>query len=481
MAGGVLAVENADAIPWLVGAGVALTLWFVLFAAVASATMPRLPDPGPETMDGGSEPPAIVNFLANRWELTTSAIAATLVDLAARRHVTIEQIGDGENLVRLRDRAGDPTNDYEAQVLALVRDRARHGTVPATELSLGYGDKAERWWKAFRSAVIDDARRRGLARRRFSSAQHLLLALPLLVPFAIAGVGFEVYGAAQRAAGEDLDPGGGLALAGILWLAALAFGRTKLRGWRDTTEGSAAAARWLGVAEYLRANDSFRDTPPAGVAIWERLLAYGTALGIAFATAGALPIGPTRDDEAWSPRRGLWREVRIEYPRRFGYGDSPKRAVAMSLLVLVAVSVALFWFARAVLPAITDAIDELTENDNGAERWLFLIVLVVFGVPLTYLTVQVVRRLVILWRAVPDLGRTETIEGYVVRVPWHYRSDDNGGGRWEPTGYVAVDDGTSDEVRALKYAGDGVREGQTVRVTITPRMRHVISMDVVKP
>ena len=58
-----------------------------------------------------------------------------------------------------------------------------------------------------------------------------------------------------------------------------------MRGWRDTPAGSAAAARWLGVADYLRANDSFRDTPPAGVAIWDRLLAYGTALGVAYATA----------------------------------------------------------------------------------------------------------------------------------------------------------------------------------------------------
>jgi hypothetical protein len=478
---GFLAVENADAIPWLVGAGAALTLWFVLFAAIASATMPRLPDPGPATTDLGPESPAVVNFLCNRWKLTTSAIAATLIDLAARRYVTIEQIGDGENLVRLRDHATDPTNEYERQVLALVRGRAENGTVPATELSLGYGDKAERWWKSFRDAVIDEARGHGLARRRFSSAQRVLLAATLLVPFAIAGVGFEVYGAAQRAAGEDLDVGGGLALAAILWFAALGYGRTRLRGWRETEAGTAVAARWLGVAEQLRENDSFGDTAPAGVAIWGRLLASGTALGVAYAAAAALPVGPTRDDEAWSPRRGLWREVRIEYPRRFGYGDAPRRAIAVSVFVLVAAAVALFWFARALLPGLSDTIDELTKDENGAGRWLFLVAFVVFGVPLAYLTIQVVRRVVILWRAVPDLGRTETFEGYVVRVPWHYRSEDNGAGRWEPTGYVAVDDGTSDELRALKYAGDGVREGQTVRVTITPRMRHVLQMEVVKP
>ena len=200
------------------------------------------------------------------------------------------------------------------------------------------------------------------------------------------------------------------------------------------------------------ANDSFRDTPPAGVAIWDRLLAYGTALGVAYATAAALPIGPTCDDAGWSPQRGLWREVRIEYPRRFAYGDAPKRAVAVSLFVLVAASAALVVVARGVLPAVLDGVDELTKKENGPGRWLFAVVVVVFSVPLAYLTVQVVRRIVILWRAIPDLRETRTFDGYVVRVPWHYESDGNGNGQWEPTGYVAVDDGSSDEVRAVRCA-----------------------------
>jgi Predicted membrane protein (DUF2207) C-terminal domain len=474
-----LAVENTDAVPWLVAGAVVLALWFVLFAVVASTTMPKLPHPGPATMDYGPEPPAVANFLSNRWELTTSAIAATLVDLAARRHVAIEQIGGGDNLVRLRASGKDSLNEYEQQVLALVRSKAENGTVPAHELSLGYGDQAERWWKTFRASVIDHARELDLTRHRFSRAQQLLLAGTLVAPFAVAGVGFEVYGAAQRAAGKSFDTGGGFAFAGILWLAMLAVGRSRLRGWRDTPAGSNAAARWLGVADYLRANESFRDTPPGGVAIWDRLLAYGTALGVAFATAAALPIGPTRDDDGWSPQRGLWREVRIEYPRRFGYGDAPARAIAVSLAVLGAAAAALVWVARIVLPAVIDAVDELTKRENGPGRWIFALVIVVFGVPLSYLAAQIVRRLVILWRAVPDLGRTETFQGYVVRVPWHYQSDGDGGGRWERTGYIAVDDGSSDEVRAVKYADDGIREGQTVRVTLTPRMRHVTHMEVV--
>jgi hypothetical protein len=479
MPGGLLAVENADAVPWLIGAAIVLAAWMVLFAVVAAATMPKLPDAGPDTMDGGSEPPAVVNFLSNRWEVTTSAIAATLVDLAARGHIGIEAIGDGENLIRIRSRARDEPNEYERQVLALVNDRASNGTVPAHELSLGYGDTAERWWKKFRGAVIDHARALGLTRRRFSAAQAGLLAGALLAPFAVAGVGLEFYGRAQRAAGKDFDSGAGLMIAGFVWLAVVVFGGRRLRGWRDTPEGSAAATRWLGVANYLRANDSFRDTPPAGVAIWDRLLAYGTALGVAYGTTAALPIGPTRDDAGWSPQHGLWREVRIEYPRRFAYGDAPKRAVAVSLFVLVAASAALVVVARGVLPAVLDGVDELTKKENGPGRGLFAVVVVVFSVPLAYLTFQVVRRIVILWRAIPDLRETETFDGYVVRVPWHYESDGNGNGQWEPTGYVAVDDGSSDEIRAIRYDASGIKEGQRVRVTVTPRLRHVTHMEVV--
>ena len=88
---------------------------------------------------------------------------------------------------------------YEQQVLALVHDRASDGTVPAPELSLGYGDTAERWWKKFRGAVIDHARQLGLTRRRFSRAQVGLLAGTLLAPFAVAGVGLEFYGGRRSA------------------------------------------------------------------------------------------------------------------------------------------------------------------------------------------------------------------------------------------------------------------------------------------
>ena len=83
------------------------------------------------------------------------------------------------------------------------------------------------------------------------------------------------------------------------------------------------------------------------------------------------------------------------------------------------------------------------------------------------------RSLIIAVRAIPDLGRTETIDGVILRIPRRYKSDGDGGGSWGPSGYIAVDDGTTDLIRAVRGYRPGLEVGQVVHLTITPRMRHV--------
>ena len=472
---GALAEKYADAIPWLIVAGAVLAAWLVLFTIVARATMPRLPEAGPETMEVGPESPAVANLLVNRCRVTTSALSATLVDLAARGHVAIDRIGAGDELVRVLHAGRDETTPYETQTLDLVRTRARNDTVPAGELSLGYGKAAERWWQRFDRAVIDHARELGLVRRRFTRAQVVLLAGTLLAPFLPIAIALEQYGEAARAAGDDFDAGSGFGIAAILWAATLLLGRRVLRGWRETPAGAAAAAHWLGLRDFLRHDDAFRETPPAGVAIWNRLLAYGVAVGVAHGTDAALPIGPTRDDEGWSPYQGLWRPVRITYPKRFCYGEAPRRAALISVAVLAGAAIAGVVVGGTFLPAMWDLPSELADED-GAGRGLLLLVTVIALLPIAFVAMQIVRRSVVLRRALGDLGNEETFEGYVVRVPWGWvkRGDDR---VWEPTGYTAVDDGRTDEVRAVRYYSASVREGEVVRVTLTPRMRHVIRVE----
>jgi hypothetical protein len=477
----VLATEYADTVPWLLLTGGALAAWLVLFALVATATMPTLPAPGAETTEIGPEPPALANLLVNRCKVTSSAVAATLLDLTTRGAATIEQIGDGQHLLRLRRNRPATTTPYEVQVLELVDSRARDGTTPAAELSLGYGATADAWWKRFERAVVDDARQRGLVRRRFSRLQAMLLAGTLIVPSALFGVAFEVYGAAARAQGESMDEGGGIWAAFAVWVVLVSLGARRLRGWRETRQGDEVSARWLGVRQALRNEASLAEAPAAGVVVWEQLLAYAVALGVARRADADLPIGPTRHDEGWSPYRGLWRQVRIRYPRRFAYGEAPVRVAILSGIVVVGLALALV-LGRAVVAAAFEIVGEAFDDDNdAASRQLALALSLLFAALVGVVGFYAGRSLITLRRALADLAAgPETVEGYVVRVPWHRVSDGDGGTTWQPMGYTAVDDGTTDdEVRALRHYDSAIREGQVVRVTVTPNLRHVVRMEPV--
>ena len=69
---------------------------------------------------------------------------------------------------------------------------------------------------------------------------------------------------------------------GVLWPLAAVAGIIVLvlgNGQVPTEEGRAATAHWLGVRRFLAEQDNLDDLPPAAVAVWDRYLAYGAALG----------------------------------------------------------------------------------------------------------------------------------------------------------------------------------------------------------
>jgi uncharacterized membrane protein len=76
----------------------------------------------------------------------------------------------------------------------------------------------------------------------------------------------------------------------ILPLAAIGlilYGRRQ----RDTDAGLEAAGRWRAVQAKLAENPVFAEQPPIAVAMWERLLAYGAALGVAPAAIRPIRMG----------------------------------------------------------------------------------------------------------------------------------------------------------------------------------------------
>lgn len=439
--------------PLLVATVAAVVLWLVLLLAAAFATRPREVDPAPATMELGEESPAVVDLLTNDWRVTPDAVPATLLDLAARGFVDLDQHGEGRTVCRVRRAAGGGLASYERMVLDHVARLAVDGVVPAAALTTGPQDASARWWRSFKDAVVDDARARGLTRDRWSRQVERLLQVAALVPAGVAVL------LANAVIGLNV---GTVVVAGMLWVALTGLVK-RFRDQRDTPAGAEAAAGWLGVRAHLGRNEVFPSLPLAAVAIWDRYLTYGAALGVARAALRALPMGAEDDHRAWSSFGGRWRVVRVRYPRlRVVWGRPP----VVALLFGLGVGGGGYLLLRLMV-SLRGATDEPGDWVRVVATVLALVALVVLG-----------------WggwtalRAVVDLGSRREVEGQVVRLRSWQRGEN------ERDYFVAVDEGRSGKVKAwLVPAATYARlwEGVTASATVGPQLGYVWRMELVGP
>ncbi|MDQ6726317.1 MAG: DUF2207 domain-containing protein, partial [Actinomycetota bacterium] len=318
--------------------------------------------------------------------------------------------------------------------------------------------------------VRKDARDRGLSRGRWSGWMTAVLAVTALAPSVLAALALVVlpsqHGSSSRS--DDNPVGAALGLTAMVEFALLAI-PGKLRAERDTPAGRAAAARWLGLRKYLSEDGTFSDAPPAAVAIWDRYLSYGAAMGVAAAAVRALPLGSESDKAAWSHQGGQWRMVRIDYPKRIppGWGKHPAVASAIGLASL---AVGLF-VARVFFPAMLDEASRLLDStrDQGVHA-LDLLGVALLAIPTVVTAVWLVRAGGMLAAAVPDLFARREVDGVVLRIRPH-----------EKQPYLAVDDGTRTQIRAWLVEpavlyGAGLSQGDAVRATVSPRLGHVYAL-----
>lgn len=315
------------ALPLLGAAAGAAAAWFGLVLLTRAATHPRMPAPGPRTMDLWPETPAVAEFLTGGWEVGGGAVAATLVDLAARGVLGFEQVGPDprDTVIRLRATVPAPRTGgfggpggavggmavpadadlrpYEKQVLHRVATLASNGVVPARALQQGTKEQDEGWRRGFDREVVAEARAAGLSRQRYSKRIKSLLVLAACVPAVLAAV----------AAGRSRANGDGVVAAAAVVFFACSAVVGRLNGDRETPAGQQACAAWLGVRDWIAADEQFRRLPPAAVAIWNRYLAYGAGFGITRTVLGALPFGARDERRAWSTYGGVWHEVRLGY------------------------------------------------------------------------------------------------------------------------------------------------------------------------
>jgi len=424
---------------------VAATLgWFVLLGLVLLATRPLPVSPGPATQDlQGDEPPAVVSLLVNDWAVTEDAAESTLLDLAARgylelrqpdadpRHTTVHVTSQDTRTAaaaaarqaRVLRATGGPVEltRYEQQVLDHVRGIAVGGVAPLTALTFRDQGRAAGWASRFESAVIADARGRGLIRRRTPAwVATLMGALALLPGLAFSWTAWEL----------DHHSDARSLFTGLIPWAMLSSLAGRSRGYRGTKVGREVAARWLGMRTYLQVDRAFGELPPSAVAVWDRYLAYGDALGVTHVSSAVIDLGMANRKQVWSSFGGQWHQVRVRYPvARARYGTTATRLVITSLLGMLAGYGLLRLFGALATTSVTGAWDAVTLLLPAGAAALLLI-----G---TY-------RLV---RTVVDLATARTLRGEVLWVaPWRTRQQDENTVTY--VHYLAVDDGSADRTTA---------------------------------
>src|SRR6266540_4545297 len=403
--------------------------WLLLYGLALLLTRPVRPDPVPAAQDlPGAEPPAVVSLIAGDWELTEDAAESTLIDLAARRHLEFRQPGNDpmQTTVHVRDPNVVGLTAYERRILDRVAGLAVGGVVPLPALTFRDTAQAAAFEKRVRAEVIADARARGLSRRRFGPT--LLAVLNATAVVAGLGVGAAVLLAARHSH-DALRWAGGAWVITAVALGALA---NRSHGERDTPAGRAVAARWLGVKAWLRNTEAFADLPPAAVAVWDRYLSYGAALGTTRVASAVIDLGMGNRRRVWSSFGGTWHRVRVRYPRLWGrYGKTGPAVIVPAVVTLVLGYLIMRYRLRisGELPArVAGTYDLVT-------FWVALLLLVRGGYRLV--------------RGVLDLALPVTLTGEVLWIEV-WRS--NSGGKDQPPTpwlhYLAVDDGRDDRTTA---------------------------------
>jgi hypothetical protein len=454
----------------LVAGFVALALWLVAFGYRWLRTRPDLPRAGPEISEipPNPESPAVVNFLVNNWHATPSGISATLVDLSARRVLGLDLVGHDDTVVRVRDTpAKGALTEYEEQVYRLVTSRATGGSAPIEAIKLDE-NSAEGWIKRFKKAVVEEARDKGLARKRWEKIDYLIVGIGLAFVFGFFALAFGAAHVGESSTNKDsMSPGDWLGAGAFAWFVAMGL-VTRSQDVTDTPEGKKVCAQWLGMREYFRKSHAFDDQPPASVAIWDRLLAYGVATGAAHDAARGLPIVAEDPHTAWTRSTGSWREIGIEYPERFSFGQKPLKVFGEGLVRTV------FWggIAYFVLPVVAvigwGILQDLPTSTATDTRGLQLLMAVLGSFAVVagfYLSARTFAGVVRLVRGALDLGKTKTIEGEVVKVH---------------NGRFAIDDGHNGSAVALimPALGPTVVRGDRVRAVVSPHLHYLSSLTV---
>jgi hypothetical protein len=465
--------------PQLVDAAIAagaIGAWYLLYLGARAATRPASPVPDQASMELGTESPAVVSLLVNRWEITEDAAESTLLDLAARGYIELRQPADDprQTTLHLLERDAKDLRPHERHVLERVRQVAVGGVVPVTALTFRESNQATGWSRQLSQLVVTEARGLGLTRRRFSPP--LASALTLSAGLASVPMFWLVYhyiSTHQSARNGDHSTFGMIAtsivVALITW-GVLSGVVSSVTGERDTPAGRAAASRWLGVRAWLHGHPEFSELPPAAVTLWDRYLPYGAALGVTRVSSAVLDLGMGDRRLVWSSFGNQWHRVRIGYPRTWPrYGRTGWQLARRSVAAMV------IGYLLVRFQAEPRKVFGLNGPPHGSLHWFQLgerLVAALGGALILLGAYKLVRTII-------DAFTTRTITGQALWIE-AWRATIIGSER-PGRHYLAVDDGTGDRTVAWAASGEVCGPGDSVRMRVRPWSRRVVELLVLEP
>ncbi len=306
---------------WNIGAPAAAFASFLLFLFLffRFGKEPDAPHPGEYLREPPADyPPAIVGHLMRFGSVTTLDMVSTVMDLARRGYLTIDEVREDTGFLRRKTeyrytltvakQAGDELYPYERDVLVMLREAGADDGLPDDDLERWAEANPKRmqsWFSTFTEGVKAHARRLGLVEPR-AWLMSLNVAIAVLAGLvAVVAINRQVRGGTF----DDLvrfAPGAIVAF--VILVIQIAFTRV-LR--RRTFNGAVHHGRWQAFRRFLKDFSRIDEYRPTAVTMWERYLVYAIPLDAAKEVTEALALkAPPEVAEtgfrwyAFSPRDG---------------------------------------------------------------------------------------------------------------------------------------------------------------------------------
>jgi len=220
------------------------------------------------------DPPAVAIALMEWGYVDTDAFSATVVDLAQRGYLTIEET-EHDHVFRSTDKSREGLLEFENKVLKkLFEDGPETSQKGLTGWAKAHRTDAASWLSSFTGQVVKAYNAKGYQVKGQATGWVLYILLVLLLwGFAALAIANEAYAIGGAAIGSGL---------------LLLFFMILLR--RRTQAGAQRHAEWEGLRRFLKDFSQLQDAPSGHMALYERYLVAAVALGVADELVEALQV-----------------------------------------------------------------------------------------------------------------------------------------------------------------------------------------------